>query len=192
MCAPAHSEAATDIEYDRIGQLLESSALSPTPGEAHGILCGLICGGSPDPVRAWLEQVLPSPDPDASDPLGGEVREGLDNFARQALDRIRSQEMGIDPLLPEDLRPLVERATALYDWVRGFLYALGVLGISERDLSEQGREAMRDFADLTRLDLDALDEGEDNENALAELVEFVRVAALLIEGDRAGVREEGA
>lgn len=184
MCV-RQSEAATDIEYDRIGQLLESSALSPTPGEAHGILCGLICGGAPDPVRLWLDQLLP----EAPQPLASESREGLEALARHTREQLDGPAMGFDPLLPDESRSLAERATALYDWVRGFLFAFGLLGIAERDLSAQGREALKDFADLTRLDLDALDESEENESALAELVEFVRVAALLIEEERAPARE---
>ena len=194
----ANAEAATDIEYDRIGQLLTASALSPTPGEAQGILCGLICGGSPDPTRAWLDQLLPVSGPSqdrdqdgpARDLLEQEARSGLGELARHTLEQIQGPRRGFDVLLPEDSRPLAERATALYDWVRGFLFALGVLGVSERDLSEQGREVFRDFVELTRMDLDDLDDDEDNEKALTELVEMVWVAAMLVYEERAASRRE--
>ena len=195
---PANSEAATDIEYDRIGQLLTASALSPTPGEAHGILCGLICAGDPDPGRTWLDQMLPASDSDPAldddrppaDLPVAQARLGLESLARHTLEQIRGPGIGFDLLLPDDSRSLAERATALYDWVRGFLFALGLLRLSERDLSEQSREIFRDFADLTRLDTDDLDEGEDNENALAELTEFVWVAAMLLYEERVGARRE--
>lgn len=68
--------------------------------------------------------------------------------------------------------------------MRGFLFALGVLGVGEQDLSEQTREVFHDFSELTRLDLGALDEGEDNEAALTELSEFVWVAAMLLYQER--------
>jgi uncharacterized protein len=68
--------------------------------------------------------------------------------------------------------------------VRGFLFAFGVLGISERDLSDETREIFRDFVELTRMDLASLHEGEDNENALAELIELVWVAAMLVYEER--------
>ena len=186
-------EAATDIEYDRIGLLLTASTLSPTPGEAQGILCGLICGGSPDPVRAWLDQLFPADqdqDRPAQDLLESEARSGLGELARHTLDQIQGPRRGFDPLLPEDSRPLAERATALYDWVRGFLFALGVLGISERDLSEQTREVFRDFVELTRMDLDDLNDDEDNEKALTELIEMVWVAAMLVYEERVVSRRE--
>ncbi len=185
-------EAATDIDYERLGRLLESSALSPTPGEAHGLLCGLICGGDPDPRRTWLEQLLPATSPGASgaDCLGEEARAELLALADHTWDEIHSPGLGFTLLLPEDSRPLAERATAVYDWVRGFLYALGLLGVSERDLSEQTREIFRDFTDLTRMDLESLEEGEENEDALSEIIEFVWVAAMLVYEERVAALQE--
>lgn len=194
----ANPEVATDIDYDRIGQLLTASALSPTPAEAQGILCGLICGGGQDPGRIWLDQLLAGPDssPDRdAEPAGGgpsdaEVRSGLDELFRHTLEQIQCPGLGFEPLLPDDSRPLAERATALYDWVRGFLFAMGVLGLSEPNLSEQTREVLRDFVELTRMDLDDLDECEDNEKALTEITELVRVAAMLVYEERAHARRE--
>ncbi|WP_295404862.1 UPF0149 family protein [uncultured Thiocystis sp.] len=180
------TEVSTDIDYDRIGRLLEVSPLNPSPGEAHGILCGLLCGGDPDPLDAWFLQLLPAAEPtEPADPLLAGVREGLSDLATATQIGIRDPDLGFRPLLPDDDRPLAERATALYDWVRGFLFAFGVLGVAERDLSAQTREILRDFADLTRMDLDDLDDAEENEEALAEVTEFIRVAAMLIHDERA-------
>jgi hypothetical protein len=184
--------------------LLAASALSPTPSEAHGIFCGLVCGGHPTPERAWLDQLRPDGPPGESgdrdtdpgpaaglvDLLATEAGDALSGLARQTLDQLGDAGLGFSPLLPDDSRPLTERATGLYDWVRGFLFAVGVLGLAERDLSEQGREILRDFAALTRMDLDALEDGDENEGALMELTEFVRVAALLILAERGQPREE--
>ncbi|WP_295393256.1 UPF0149 family protein [uncultured Thiodictyon sp.] len=183
-------ETTTDIEYDQMGRLLESSALAPSPSEAHGMLCGLICGGAPDPERAWLDQVLPlpAPDADAPDAPDAQARDDLSAFARQTQERIGGPALGFALLLPDDDRPLAQRATALYDWVRGFLFSLGIIGIKERDLSDQAREVLRDFANITRMDLDVLPDDEENEVALTELTEFVWVAAMLIYEERAAAR----
>ena len=179
-------EVATDTDYDLIGRLLEISPLNPSPGEAHGILCGLLCGGASDPLNAWFLQLLPAAESaEPADPLLAGVREGLSDLAAATQNGIRDPDLGFHPLLPDDDRPLAERATALYDWVRGFLFAFGVLGVAESDLSEQTREILRDFTDLTRMDLDNLDDAEENEEALAEVIEFIRVAAMLIHDERA-------
>ncbi|WP_245561727.1 UPF0149 family protein [Lamprocystis purpurea] len=170
------------------------------------MLCGLICGGEPHPERVWLNQLLQTPqaDPDQDptpildvaqgsgpiDPRFEAARDGLHALAQRTLDEIQGPGIGFTLLLPADDRPLVERATALYDWIRGFLFALGVLGVSAPDLSAQGREVLSDFATLTRMDLDALSEGEEDEAALAELIEFVWVAAMLIHAERGLPRQE--
>ena len=176
--APAAMETTTDIEYDQFGCLLQESALAPTPGEAHGILCGLICGGAPNPERAWLNLLFPPPN--SGDSQLQEALTGLDALARQTHDGLQGRGLSFIPLAPDDACPLVERATALYDWVRGFLFAFGVLGIAEHDLPEQTCEVLRDFTDITRLDLGQLSESEEDESALTELLEFVRVAAMLV------------
>lgn len=189
MAVPAAMETTTDIEYDQFGRLLQESVLAPTPSEAHGLLCGLICGGAPTPERAWLDQLFPTPN--AGDPHLQEALTGLHTLARQTLDGLQGRGLSFIPLAPDEACPLVERATALYDWVRGFLFAFGVLGIAERDLPEQTREVLRDFADITRLDLDQLSESEEDESALTELLEFVRVAAMLVYEERMVARPGG-
>ncbi|MBK1716504.1 UPF0149 family protein [Thiocystis violacea] len=185
---PSGREVPTNIADSRIGQYLEASPLTPTPSEAHGLLCGLVCGGDPDPVNAWIDQLLPPTD--ASDPLTTESRKALGDFGTAIENQIQNPDLGIEIQIPGDTSPLAERAEALYDWVRGFLFALGILGLSERNLSEQGREILDDLAAMTRMDLDDLDETEENEQALTEITEFIRVAAMLIHDERASARDE--
>ena len=131
------------------------------------------------------------------DLLAPDARAGLDALAAATLDDIHGPGIGFELLLPDDSRPLVERATGVYDWVRGFLFALGVQGIREQDLGSETREIFRDFTDLTRMDLGALaarepdgeaageaavDEGD--EDALTEITEFIWVAAMLVYEER--------
>ncbi|MGE5153775.1 MAG: UPF0149 family protein [Bdellovibrio bacteriovorus] len=172
------------MDYEGVRRLIETSDLSLSPSEAQGILCGLICGGDPRAVDTWLGQVLDPGGARAADLLAVEARQGLARLAAQTLEEIQGPDLGLSLLLPDESEPLEERATAVYDWVRGFLFGLGVLGIGARDLSDQGGEILRDFFDLTRLDLNALDEGEDNEAALTEITEFVRIAAMLLYQER--------
>lgn len=128
--------------------------------------------------------MLPSSGAQPADLLVSEARSGLSGLAEWTLEEIQGPELQLSLLLPAESTPLRERATALYDWVRGFLFALGVLGIGEHELSDQTREIFHDFSDLTRLDLASLEESEDNEAALTEVAEFVWVAARLIHHER--------
>lgn len=179
-------EVAIDIDDDRLAGYLAASAICPSPSEAHGILCGLICGGAADPEATWLSQL--TPESEADDLLIEEGRGALSDLARQTFDEFQSSEFALTLLMPDDARPLVERATALYDWVRGFLYAWGTLDRTDAEPSTEIREILSDFTDMTRMDLDQLGDDEQNEEALAEVSEFVRMAAMLIYQERVVAR----
>jgi uncharacterized protein len=188
-------EPMTATLYQRLAQGLSDSPLAPSPGEVHGILCGLICAGHPQAEATWLAEVAPEAPPEArqgdllAQGSSRECRADLDALAERTRADIEGPGLGFSPLLPPDEAPLRERALAVYDWCRGFLYALGLAGVGESDLSDQAREVFRDFVDITRLDLDDLDEGEDNEDALTEVVEFLWVAAMLVYEERVSARE---
>ncbi|MBK1721430.1 hypothetical protein CKO23_04065 [Thiocystis violacea] len=169
--------------------MLDASPLNPSIAEAQGMLYGFLCGGGGDPISVWLDQVLPMVD--ANEDSLREARDALRSYAAPLAQALRGQDANIQVFQPNEPASLLQRATAVYDWVRGFLYAMGVLKISERDLSAEGVEVYRDFAALTRMDLDDLEETEDNEQALMEVTEFVRVAALLIDAERPGSHREG-
>lgn len=145
-----------------------------------------MCGGDADPESTWLRQILP--ESEAGDLLIEESREALAALARLTREELEASEFGFTLLLPDDTRPLAERALALYDWVRGFLYAWGTLDLSGAEPSAETREILRDFTDVTRMDLDRLDEDEQNEEALTEVSEFIRVAAMLMYQERVVAR----
>ena len=150
------------------------------------MLCGLICGGDADPEATWLSQLRP--ESEVGDLLADEGRQALSALAGRTLDEIRCSEFGLTLLLPDDNRPLAERATALYDWVRGFLFAWGTLDLSDAEPSEEIREVLSDFTDITRMDLETLEDDEQNEEALTEVSEFIRMAAMLIHQERVVAR----
>jgi uncharacterized protein YgfB (UPF0149 family) len=179
-------EVATNIDDDRLARYLAAGALCATPSEAHGILCGLMCGGDAHPEATWLQQLLPSTE--AGDLQTDAGREDLSELARLTREELEDTEFGLTLFLPDDTRPLAERAMALYDWVRGFLYAWGTLDHTGTQPSPETREILRDFTDVTRMDLDRLDDDEQNEEALTELSEFIRVAAMTIYQERVVAR----
>ena len=176
----------TTDPYPRLAQCIEGSALSPSPAEVHGILCGLICAGHPQADDTWLAELGLQSAP--GDLLAGDCEAQLRDLAQNTLAAIAGPGLGFSLLLPSDETPLRERATAVYDWCRGFLYGLGLAGVSDRDLSAQTREVFRDFTEITRLDLADLEEGEDNEEALTEIVEFLWVAAMLVYEERVSAK----
>ena len=142
--------------------------------ELHGALCGWLAGGG-DPGPAWLGQVLA----DASlQPAEGVLAQLATASAAQFDDRA----FGFELLLPSGDVALQERSGALFDWCRGFLGGFGLAAGREPPLSEEGSEALADLARLAAATPQE-DGDQEDEEALAEIEEFVRVAAMLLHGD---------
>ena len=85
-------------------------------------------------------------------------------------------------VLPDADASLSERSGALFDWCRGFLGGFGLAAGAKPPLSEDSSEALSDLAKLAAAQ--PQDDGdEEDEEALVEIEEFVRVAVLLLHGD---------
>jgi uncharacterized protein YgfB (UPF0149 family) len=166
---PDYAEASAELARLQLG--VEAA-------ELHGSLCGYLSGGADAPGRReWLARVMSDPE------LGPVARDSaLDRLyiATEAL--LESPDFGFDLLMPDEDAPIAERGEALLGWCRGFLGGFGLSAGSGPPLSDEGREALADLARLAAAT--PQDDGDqDDEDALAEIEEFVRIAALLLHGD---------
>ncbi|MGH8032074.1 MAG: UPF0149 family protein [Luteimonas sp.] len=161
----------SDVESDCRRLLLAISA-----SELHGSACGWLAGGGAVTAQ-WLSQVLVDDDLPAAEKDGA-----LDRLWQVSVTQIQDRGFGFALLLPSDDAGLAERSGALFDWCRGFLGAFGLAAGAKPPLSDEGREAL---ADLARLAAARPQDGgdEEDEAALSEIEEFVRVAVLLLHGD---------
>jgi uncharacterized protein YgfB (UPF0149 family) len=157
-----------------VAAAVRQAGLATDASELHGALSGWIAGGGtagPD----WLARVLADPALPAAE---GALKDLADATATQFSDR----DFGFELLLPDAGASLQERSGALFDWGRGFQGGFGVAAGAEPPLSAESREALGDLAKLAAAQ--PQDDGdEEDEAALAEIEEFVRVAALLMHGD---------
>lgn len=155
---------------------IRALSLSVPVSELHGSLCGWLAGGGASD-RLWLGKVL-------ADPSLPEVSEGsaLDELRLASAAQLADRSFEFELLLPGADASLAERSGALFDWCRGFLGGFGLAAGAAAALSDDSREALADVAKLAAAQ--PQDEGdEEDEEALVELEEFVRVAALLLHGD---------
>jgi uncharacterized protein len=144
--------------------------------ELHGSLSGWLAGGGADGA-GWLGKLLVDDDlPEVAD---GST---LDRLRRASVAQFEDRDFGFALLLPDEASSLAERSGALFDWCRGFLGAFGLAAGKDPPLSEEGREALADIAKLAAA-VPQEDGDEEDEEALAEIEEFVRVATLLLHGD---------
>ncbi|WP_294065400.1 UPF0149 family protein [Silanimonas sp.] len=160
--------------YVEVAAQIEALVLSVDPSELHGSLCALRCGA---PQRTnWLAEAMS--DEHLAPPLPGSPLARLD---AATVAQLAAADFGLELLLPEDDAPVSERGEALVAWCRGFLGGVGLAGLHGA-LAEETREALVDLARIAESEV-SYDDPEADEEALAELEEFVRVAALLVHGD---------
>lgn len=157
-----------------VQQSSRALGLAASAPELHGALCGWLAGGGDD-GPGWLARVMAdeaAPAPDAV----------LEDMREATADQIEDPEFGFVLMLPGTETPLYERTLALFDWCRGFLGGFGLAAGEQPSLSEEGREALTDLARLAAASPQE-DGDEEDERALVEIQEFVRVAALLLHGE---------
>lgn len=140
-------------------------------------MAGAGAGGarSPEQVLALLDAEL------AAEVIADGVRRAFAAIAADTAAELSRIDCGFQLLLPADEQPLPERVEALAAWCQGFLAGLGQGGAA-RGLGADTSAALNDLAEIGCAD--TLSEGsDDDERDYAELVEYVRAAALLIDAE---------
>lgn len=149
-------------------------ALGVDTAELHGALCGWLAGGG-EYAPEWPAKVL-------ADATLSPVEGVLKQLGEASVAQFDDRDFGFDLLLPPADAALSVRSGALFDWCRGFLGSFGLAVGEAPPLSEEGSEALADLARLAAAT--AQDDGDhEDEEALVEIEEFVRVAVLLLHGD---------
>jgi hypothetical protein len=167
--------ADTSVSYADIQRVLVQSHALADAAEAHGTLSGALCAAGRYHLDDWLGEILPEGRADA------ESAAWLRALFEATTAALGDTQMTFQPLLPDDSDGLPLRTEALGEWCRGFLYGLGSGHV--RDLQALGDEAdeiLRDITAITQVGVDPEDSDDSNEEAYAELVEFVRVGVQLL------------
>lgn len=167
---------------------LDAMQLGVDASDMHGSLAGYLCAGG----RAGPGQVLEALQLESDDAaVRDRAHALLDRLYGEALAQLDDPQLGFGPLLPDDEYPLDQRAEALVEWCRGFLGGFGLAGDSpSRKLSDDGKEILHDFGAIAGSHLSSRGDEED-ERALAEVLEFVRVGAMLLFAEVAAMAGPG-
>lgn len=172
--------------YELEAELGKIQALA-SPSEAHGILCGQLSGGLKVDGLAWLKLFLPN--------LGvkrepwDDSRQWFVELRNMTLSELADDQFNFMPILPDDEDPLETRLAALAEWCSGFLAGFGTTGERKKqDVSEDCLMALRDLQQISQVDTD-IEEEEMGEAAYFEVLEYVRMAALMLFTEFALVRD---
>ncbi len=165
--------------HDELEQLLARLQAGVEAAEVHGALAGFLCAGGRGRADNWGESLALDAVLDAQTE-GGADADNLRALFEATADALADEDDAFAPMLPDDDAALASRADALVAWCRGFLGGVGLANPRARGvLSEEAEEAIADLGRIAASEL-SVEEGDADEDAYAEVLEFVRVAALLL------------
>ncbi len=167
------------LDYDGLNAALQRIGyVDDDAAEYHGALCGALAVRAPEDIDLFSLIDTGDRAPARRD---GEVQQALQRLRGETLEALADEDMGFQPLLPDDESALVSRVHALVNWCEGFLFGLASRpGLDLKRCSDDAREIIRDFTELTQAAVGDETDSNLEETAYAELVEYVRVGAQLV------------
>lgn len=165
--------------YLDVAAALSTLASDMEAAEAHGMLCGMLCDPHRFKPNDWFTQVLGT----ASDKNLGDfaLDSPLMRMMAGTLRELSDASFSLRLILPADDEPLAARTAAIGTWCRGFLVGIG-LQIGDRSLTEEGRELLQDFVQISRVNPNE-SASELGERDFFDVVEYVRIGALALHAE---------
>lgn len=159
-------------EFDEVTAILDQTEMKLHVSQVHGMVAGIISGDYEE--ENWREAIM-------GEPLVDEVNKVLqrlhDATTKQFIEFLFELEM----LLPGEDYSLTERAEALTVWCQGYLSGLQLAGVSIDKMPDaEATEAANDLIEIAKMNYEQVVASEEDEDAYIELVEFVRMAVILI------------
>lgn len=170
---------ATEIPpMDDIQAALDRVGAPTDAPEVHGQLCGFLCARGEVDAETWWRESMPSVP--QGNPLGAAARAELIALFDASREGLNDPLLQFPLLLPEEGASIQVRVEALGEWVGGFLVGLASGGVTDMDrLPGELSELVEDLVQLSRATDYGLSGDEEDEQAYAELVEFVRMGVLM-------------
>ncbi len=189
------------IDYDLMETELSASGSSWTAPQAHGLLCSRLSLLGRAGIDDWLVFLMndtPSAGAETDSVMGAATRPGdaalyLHEAALATHRQLSERQSEFEPLLSRDFESSLDVATSLAQWCEGFLHGL-VSGPTPDELrsklaAEPISDIIKDMLEMTRAAAEG-DDDEEDEAALVEIIEYVRVATQLVYEELADLRNK--
>ena len=172
--------------YNTINESLKILDAEGDASENHGLLSALILTGSKVKRSAWVNS-LALRGLDQDDPIIAGATKALTQLFDVTHAQLASDDYTFQLLLPTDDTSFPTRIEALSHWSQGFVTGLGLIGIDPTQKgTTEAHEAMADLINFSLLRYNNESEGdEEAEEAFTNLVEYAKVAVLLLQRDYA-------
>lgn len=171
-------------EYHDIAAILAAANTPFSPAYVHGMMSGLLCTDIRTTQKRW--EFFLSEHPSLA--VIATDNESLNKLFMLMANHLEEAPGAMMMLLPEDEEALPVRLSALSAWCDGFLE-----GIS---LDNPGlqlpivQEVLGDLAQIKEVMTNAKS-SQENETSYAEIVEFIRVAVLVLQAECQPISQDG-
>jgi len=160
--------------YTELTEALQKTQSEFDAAQVHGLLCGFICGTSGELDAQWEKLV-------AGSKKNSNTHVLLQELYETSYHQLSEFSFEFSLLLPDDGNDINTRTESLGLWCQGFLAGLrqANVQIENREPSEM-TEALDDIIEIAQVSYGDISENEDDESAYFELLEYVRLAVLMI------------
>jgi uncharacterized protein YgfB (UPF0149 family) len=158
-------------QFHDLQKAITKSALKLHASEIHGLMCGILSGNIREEIPNWEQLINQS---ETKTPVI------LKKLFKSSTEQLKQFLFEFEIVLPDDDQHLCMRAEGLTVWCQGFLTGLKLSNVSFESEDEDFSEAISDLIEIAKMNYEKVVESEEDENAYMELVEYVRMAVILI------------
>lgn len=168
------SKTPTQPNYAELEKSLHKSLSSFHPAQVHGLMCGYICAAPDTNHYPWGELVL-GPKKNSA------ILKVIENIFENTYQQLNEFSLEFNLLLPADTIDINIRTESLGLWCQGFVIGLQQSEtIQTNSFSAEVADTLKDLTEIAKIDFGDITDTEEDETAYFELVEYVRLAALMI------------
>ena len=161
--------------YQVLNQTLHQQQIGVTASELHGLICGILCGGNQD--ESWKTLIYDLTNEGMAYP--SVLSQQTEEVYQETKTVLQNDEFDFQLLIPDDVITLFEQIDDLAGWVNHFLLGLGMVVPKLESVKGDVQEVITDLRGIGQLGYDENEDLEALEHAFVEVIEYVRVAALL-------------
>lgn len=164
----------TKLAFDQYAEAFAPYSQLDSASFVHGMLIGQVSSTPSMTEAQWIKRLV--------DEGGmGAIKESflvlLHQFYTDTLAGLNSADCDLNLVLPTDDEPLAMRVKHLAQWCEGYLYGMGLGALGE--VSKEVTEVLADFGEISLIEIPEQEDEQANES-LIELIEFVRMGAIMV------------
>ena len=167
-----------NLDFEQLTAITGQAEMISSTVEMHGVLSGLLVVDKALTENQYLECLVGE---EPAIPLSEDVTDALQKLLEDTKTMIDSDTFEFEPLLPNDGYALADRLDAASGWARGFILGLSKQGVNANKITSP--DVSQFIYDLTEISTSEyeVDDSEESELIYVELVEYLRMGAILLQ-----------